>query len=84
MHQLPVMCKLVPQEIYKPARRPTTLGNPEIIKFVVDGKEGIRLSHASEGNWVGFEGGDDRSLFEGDRLQIMTRLQVRHSAVVNY
>ena len=50
-----------------------------VIKFVVDGEEGICLSDASKGNWEGFEGCDDRSLFEADRLQIIIRLQVSHS-----
>ena len=67
------------QEVYKPTRHPATFGKSEIIKFVVNGKEGICLPDASGGNWEGFEGGDDRSLFEGDRLQIMTGLHVRHS-----
>jgi len=49
----------------------------------VNGKEGIRLSNASKGNWAGFEGGDDRSMFGGDRLQIMARLHVRRSVGVN-
>ena len=49
---------------------------------MVDGVEGIRLSDASEGNWKGFEGRDDRSLFEGDRLQIIIRLHVGHSVSV--
>ena len=30
-----------------------------IIEFVVDGEEGIRLSDALKGNWVGFEGRDE-------------------------
>ena len=69
--------RLVPQETYKPARQQKELEGPEIIEFFVWGKKGVRLSDALEGNWVGFNGRDDRSLFSGDRLQIMIRLQVR-------
>lgn len=83
MHRPPVTRKIVPQEVYKPTRDPTSFGKSETIKFIVNGEEGIRLSNASEGSWEGFEGGDDRSMFEGDRLQIMTRLRVRHFAGVN-
>ena len=54
-----------------------------IIKFVVDGKEGVRLSDALEGNWAGFEGRDDSSLFEGDRPPIILRLQVRNSVSIH-
>ena len=84
MNQQPVTLKMVPQVIYRPTRHPTNFVKSKIIKFVVNGKEGICLSNASEGDWVGFEGGDDRSLFEGDRLQIMIRLHVRHSASVGH
>jgi hypothetical protein len=72
--------ELAPQEIYRPARRQTEFGNPGVVEFVVDNKEGIRLSDVLEGNWEGFEGRDDRSLFEDDRLQIIFRLHVRSSA----
>ena len=65
------------QETYKVARCRAEFKDRKIIKFIVNGREGIRLSDALEGNWAGFEGRDDRSLFGGDRLQIMIRLQVR-------
>jgi hypothetical protein len=78
-HQ-PASRKLAPQEIYKPARQKTIFESPGVVEFVVDGKEGIRLSDALGGNWGGLEGRDDRSLFEGDRLQILLRLNVRNSA----
>ena len=68
----------VPQEIYKPARYRAEFGGSNVVEFVVDGEKGIRLSDALEGNWVGFEGRDDRTLFEGDRQQIILRLHVRH------
>lgn len=64
------------QETYKLTRHHVEFEGPEVIKFIVDGKEGIRLSDALEGNWAGFEGRDDRALFGGDRLQIILRLQV--------
>ena len=73
----------VPQETYKPTRRQAAFVGPSIIEFVVDGVEGIRLSDASEGKWAGFEGRDDRSLFEGNRLQIIIRVHVRHSVSVH-
>jgi len=69
--------ELVPQETYKPARQQKELGDLQAIEFSVRGDIGIRLSDALEGNWKGFEGRDDRSLFGGDRLQIMVRLRVR-------
>ena len=78
-HQ-PVSRKLAPQEIYKPARQKTGFESPGVVEFVVDGTEGIRLSDALGGNWGGLEGRDDRSLFEGDRLQILLRLNVKNSA----
>jgi hypothetical protein len=78
-HQ-PASRKLAPQEIYKPARQKTIFESPGVVEFVVDGKEGIRLSDALGGDWGGLEGRDDRSLFEGDRLQILLRLNVRNSA----
>ena len=83
MHSPPETRKMAPQEAYKPSRRPTNFGKPDIIEFVVNGKEGIRLSDVSEDNWAGFKGGDDRSLFKGDRLQIMIRFRVSHSASVD-
>lgn len=82
-HSPPTTRKIAPQEVYKLPRQPTNFGKPDTIEFVVNGKEGIRLSDASEQNWVGFKGGDDRSLFKGDRLQIMIRLRVSHSAGVH-
>jgi len=69
--------KLVPQEIFKSARRQIAHGDSQVIEFSVYGKKGIRLSDASEGNWGGFQGRDDRSLFGENRLQIMVRLHVR-------
>lgn len=56
---------------------------PGNIEFVVDGERGIRLSDVLEENWVGLEGRDDRSLFEGTRLQIILRLHVRRSLNVS-
>jgi len=79
-HQMcrpPLKHKMAPQELYKATRHLTGFGESDIIEFIVDSEEGICLSNASEDNWVGFKGGDDRSLFEGDRLQIMIRLHVR-------
>ena len=64
---------------YKPTRRHAEYEGSDIIRFIVYGEEGIRLSDALEGNWEGLEGRDDRSLFRGDRLQIILRLQVRGS-----
>jgi len=81
-HGSPTPRRLVPQETYKPVRQQEELGGPQTIEFFVYGEEGIRLSDALEGNWVGFEGRDDRSLFGDDRLQIMIRLQVRFPATV--
>ena len=78
-HQRQTPRSLVPQEIYKPTRRHIEFAGSNTIRFIVDGEEGIRLSDAQEGNWVGLEGRDDRSLFKGDRLQIIVRLHVRHS-----
>ena len=82
-HRPLVTRKIVPQEVYKTTRHPATFGKSGAIKFVVNCKAGIRLSDASGGNWESFEGGDDRSPFEGDRLQIMTRLHIGHSAGVD-
>ena len=65
------------QETYKVARCRAEFKDRKIIKFIVNGREGIRLSDALEGNWAGFEGRDDRSLFGGDHSQIIMRLQVR-------
>ena len=69
--------KLLLQEIFKTARQQKELDASNVIEFSVYGKKGIRLSDASEGNWGGFEGRDDRSLFGENRLQIMVRLHVR-------
>jgi len=77
----PTTRKLVPQETFKFARRQKILDDPQVIEFSVYGEEGIRLSDASEGNWGGFEGRDDRSLFGDNRLQIMVRLHVRLSTI---
>ena len=68
------------QEIYKPTRR----ADPKVIEFIVKGEVGVRLSDALEGNWVGFGGRDDRSLFDGDRHQILIRLHVRLSSGVHH
>ena len=62
---------------YKPTKHHVEFTGFNVIEFVVGGEGGIRLSDASEGNWAGFEGRDDRSLFEGDRLQIIIRINVR-------
>jgi len=75
--QEPTLRGAVRQEWYEHNRRWVDFGGPSIIKFVVYDEEGIRLSDALEGNWAGFQGRDDGSLFEGDRLQITLRLQVR-------
>ena len=77
----PVLRKLAPQEIYKPARQQTGFRSSGIVEFAVDGKEGIRLSDAQEGNWKGFEGRDDTSLFEGDRHHIILRLHVSSACI---
>jgi len=74
----------VRQDTYKLTRRRAEFEGSDVIRFVVNGEEGIRLSDALEGNWEGFEGRDDRSLFEGNRLQIMIRLQVRDPACVHH
>jgi len=76
-HRRPTPRGLIIQETYKLTRRCAEFEGSDVIRFVVNGEEGIRLSDALEGKWGGFEGRDDRSLFEGDRLQIMIRLQVR-------
>jgi hypothetical protein len=68
---------------YKSARRQAQFAGSDVIEFVVDGKEGVRLSDALEGNWTGLEGRDDRSLFDGDRPQIIIRLHVRFSLSVS-
>jgi len=73
---------LVRQERYKPTQQHAEFAGPNLITFVVNGEEGIRLSDASAGNWEGFEGRDDRSLFEGDRAQIIIRLHVRYTVGV--
>ena len=79
-HQ-PVSRELALQERYKPTRRQTGFGSPGVVEFAVDNKEGVRLSDVLEGNWEGFEGRDDRSLFGGDRLQIIFRLHVSSACV---
>ena len=72
------------QKTYKLTRRHAEFEGSDVIRFVVNGEEGIRLSDALEGNWKGFEGRDDRSLFDGDRLQILIRLQVRDPVNVHH
>jgi len=75
--------RLVLQEIWKPARQQKEdLGGSQTIDFYVYGERGIRLSDALDGNWMGLEGRDDRSLLGDDRLQIILRLQVRLLAIV--
>ena len=76
-HRRPTPRGLARQETYKLTRRRAEFEGSDTIRFVVNGEEGIRLSDALEGNWEGLEGRDDRSLFRGDRLQIILRLQVR-------
>lgn len=71
----------LPQVPYRSMRHQAA---PGVIEFVVDGERGIRLSDVLEGNWVGLEGRDDRSLFEGTRLQIILRLHVRRPLKVLY
>lgn len=75
--------ELAHQEPYKLRRRGEFV-DPSVIKFVVNGQEGIRLSDASECNWEGFEDGDDRSLFGWDRSQILVRLHVSHLVDMHY
>jgi len=75
---------MTPQETYKPPQHHAEFAGSDVIRFVINGEEGIRLSDASGGNWAGFEGRDDRSLFGGDRLQIIIRLHVRHSTSVRH
>ncbi|KAF9779841.1 hypothetical protein BJ322DRAFT_345406 [Thelephora terrestris] len=71
----PTPRRLVSQVAYKP-RRLVGFSGPREIEFSVSGVVGIRLSDASEGNWAGFDGRDDRSLFGEDRAQIVLRLQL--------
>ena len=78
IHQRSTPRHLVSQVPYQSARRQPEVIHPNPIRFVVGGEEGIRLSDALDGNWTGFEGRDDRSLFEGDRPQIIFRFQVRN------
>lgn len=73
---------LAPQEAYISPRQ-TAFTGPDVIDFVVNGEAGIRLSDASEGNWIGLEGRDDRSLFGSDQPQITLRLQVRYFVSVD-
>ena len=82
-HDCPTTRELVPQEIFKPARQQKERWDSQVIEFSVYGEEGIRLSDALEGNWAGFEGRDDRSLFGDGRNQIMVRLHVRPPAIVH-
>lgn len=63
------------QEVYVPTRLAGFVG-PDVIEFVVNGEVGIRLSDVSDGNWIGLEGRDDQSLFEGERGQIIVRFHV--------
>ena len=81
-HKGLTMRKLVPQNTFKPTRRQKELWDSQIIEFSVRGEKGLRLSDASGGNWAGFNGKDDRSLFEDDRLQVLVRLHVRPPTVI--
>lgn len=72
----------MPQETYKTARKQRELGGSQVIEFYVYGERGIRLSDALGQNWAGFEGRDDRSLFDDDRVQIMIRLHVSLSSEI--
>lgn len=67
---------LVPQETYKPPRQQREVEGPRAIEFFARGQRGIRLFDALEGNWTGFDGRDDRHLFEEGRLTIIVRMQV--------
>ena len=78
----PTIRKLVPQETFKPARQQKEFGASQVIEFSVNGEKGICLSDASEENWEGFDGRDDRSFFGDDRRQIMVRLHVRLPAII--
>ena len=49
-HVQPVPRDPVPQVAYKSARRQKQFTGSEVIEFVVDGEEGIRLSDALKGN----------------------------------
>lgn len=69
----PTRRNLVSQVPYKCVRHPPT---PSTIEFIVDGESGARLSDVLEGNWTGFEGRDDRSLFGSDRSQIFLRVHL--------
>ena len=82
-HNVPAARKLVPQETFEPARKRKERWDSQVIDFSVYGVEGIRLSDALEGNWAGFEGRDDRSLFGDGRNQIMVRLHVRLPTIVH-
>jgi hypothetical protein len=66
---------LLSQKTYR-SNRLRGFCDSNVIKFFVNGEEGIRLSDASEGVWVGLDDRDERLLFEG-RSQIMVRLHVR-------
>ena len=68
-HQRPTPRSPARREIYELTRRYVEFEGSNAIRSVVNGEEGIRLSDALEGNWKGFEGRDDRSLFDCDRLQ---------------
>lgn len=83
VHKSLTLRKLVLQEIWKPSRQQKEeLGGSQSIDFSVYGERGVRLSDALDGNWMGLEGRDDRSLLGDERLQIILRLQVRPPAIV--
>ena len=77
VHNYPNIRKLLPQETFKSSRQQIEFKGSQVIEFSVNGEKGICLSDALEGNWAGFEGRDDRSLFGDERLQIIVRLHVR-------
>ena len=83
VHRQQTLRNLVPQEIYTVGTS-TGFVTSDVIEFVVNGERGIRLLDALEENWIGFEGRDDRSLFEADRFSINFRLRVSLSGSMRY
>ncbi|KAF9641847.1 hypothetical protein BDM02DRAFT_3133528 [Thelephora ganbajun] len=51
VYQRPTLGELVPRETYKSPRRLVKFSGSDPIMFIVDGKEGIRLSDSREGSW---------------------------------
>lgn len=74
----PVPRELLPQVPYKSSARKARFKSSDTIEFIVNGERGIRLSDALDGNGEGLHGRDDRSLFKGNRPQIIVRIQVRY------